>query len=86
MYDIVTMIMFIAIKSIRSLFKAIVPMPSIALLLSRMRTSKRGIITGMLKTDINVALLFAFAAIAEMRVNVLEKAIEPTNNVRMKYV
>ena len=86
MYDIVTMIMFIAIKSIKSLFKAIVPIPSIALLLRRISTSKRGIITGMLKTDISVALLFALAAIAEIRVKVLEKAIEPTNKVSKKYV
>lgn len=86
MYDIVTMIMFIAIKSMRSLLRAIVPMPSIALLLRRMSTSKRGIITGMLKTDMSVALLLAFAAIAEISVKVLEKAIEPTNKVSKKYV
>ena len=39
-----------------------------------------GIIIGKLKIAINVALLLAFAEIAEIKVNVIEKPMLPKNN------
>ena len=56
--------------------------PSIALLLMRIRSKITGIITGKLKMAINVPLLPALEAMAEIIVKTVEKLILPKSTAK----
>lgn len=56
--------------------------PSNAFFVARTAISKMEITTGKLSTAINTLLLFAFAAMPEIKLNEVEKPIEVSNNTR----
>lgn len=54
--------------------------PSNAFFVARTAISKMEITTGKLSTAINTLLLFAFAAMPEIKLREVEKPMEPRNN------